>query len=166
MWYLPNLKPKQRAPSSFNAQPYRCIIVDDADVKAQLADAMLGRNAMAVTSAPVTAVFLADLSRQLCSSLCDHFGCCIAASNLIPHHLTSTSFTPEPMRRIDDLVALERDNGVATPVYLKALPTNLSTFAGCGSETLQLAKRVALGAPAVHAMHSHAPPRLTTAPPL
>lgn len=86
----------QRAPSSFNAQPYRCIIVDDAAVKSQLADAMLGRNTVAVATAPVTVVFLADLSRQLCSSLCDHFGCCIAGPNLIPHQLTSTSFTPPP----------------------------------------------------------------------
>lgn len=71
------------------------------------------------------------------------------------------------MRRINDLVALERDNGVATPLYLKSLPTNVSTFAGCGSETLQLAKRVALGAPPqVQARRSHAPPFLTHASPL
>lgn len=49
-----------RTPSSFNLQPWKCIVVRDARVLKRLAHCMLGRNIETVSSAPVTAVFLAD----------------------------------------------------------------------------------------------------------
>ena len=51
----------QRAPSSFNAQPYRMVVVRDGTVKEQLAAAMLGGNQGKVASAGATVVFAADL---------------------------------------------------------------------------------------------------------
>ncbi len=50
----------QRAPTSFNSQPYRLILVQDAAVRKQLAGAMTGMNGPAVAAAPVVAVFCAD----------------------------------------------------------------------------------------------------------
>jgi nitroreductase len=54
------LRATQRAPSSFNLQPYKCVIVRDTRVKKQLAYAMMGGNTKRVLEAPMTAVFLAD----------------------------------------------------------------------------------------------------------
>ncbi|KAG5184897.1 putative nitroreductase family, partial [Tribonema minus] len=50
-----------RTPTSFNAQPWACIIVRDEEQKEALAQAMVGPNIMKVRAAPLTAVFLADL---------------------------------------------------------------------------------------------------------
>jgi len=50
-----------RAPSSFNAQPFKCVLVRDQGLKDDLAHAMVGiNNARRVRDAPLTAVFLAD----------------------------------------------------------------------------------------------------------
>lgn len=50
-----------RAPSSFNAQPFRCVLVRDDRIKHDLAHAMVGlKNAQRVCDAAITAVFLAD----------------------------------------------------------------------------------------------------------
>lgn len=51
----------QRAPSSFNTQPWTCVVVRGEEAKKRLAGAMLGANSKAVLEAPVTAVFAADL---------------------------------------------------------------------------------------------------------
>ena len=51
----------QRAPSSFNAQPFRFIVVRDRDQREKLADAMLGQNQRRVSEAPVAVVVAADL---------------------------------------------------------------------------------------------------------
>lgn len=50
----------QRAPTGFNAQPYRVILVHSKDDKEQLALYCLGRNADRVRDSDCTAVFLAD----------------------------------------------------------------------------------------------------------
>jgi nitroreductase len=42
-------------------QPYRVVLVSDPEVRARLADAMLGGNGARVLAAPLTAVFAADL---------------------------------------------------------------------------------------------------------
>lgn len=54
------LQLSQMAPSSFNLQPYKIILVQDAVVKDALADTMLGGNGQRVRDAPVTLVFLSD----------------------------------------------------------------------------------------------------------
>lgn len=51
----------QRAPSGFNLQPYRVVLVRNAARRAALAECFLGGNVEKVRTAPVTAVFLADL---------------------------------------------------------------------------------------------------------
>lgn len=50
----------QRAPTGFNAQPYRVILVHSKDEKERLAQYCLGRNADRVRDSDCTAVFLAD----------------------------------------------------------------------------------------------------------
>ena len=52
----------QRAPSSFNTQPYKVILVRDNEYKLKLAEGMLGdSNKNLVLTADTSAVFLADL---------------------------------------------------------------------------------------------------------
>ena len=52
----------QRAPSSFNTQPHKVIIVRDNEYKLALAEGMLGdSNKNLVLTAETNAVFLADL---------------------------------------------------------------------------------------------------------
>lgn len=51
----------QRAPSSFNAQPYRMVVVRGEEAKQRLAGAMLGGNQAKVATAGATVVFAADL---------------------------------------------------------------------------------------------------------
>ncbi|KAL9189267.1 hypothetical protein ACHAXT_011757 [Thalassiosira profunda] len=50
----------QRAPTGFNAQPYRVVLVHAKEDKQRLAQYCLGRNADRVRDADCTAVFLAD----------------------------------------------------------------------------------------------------------
>ena len=50
----------QRSPSSFNAQPYRIILVRTPDVIARLSNCMLAGNRARVAGAPLSAVFIAD----------------------------------------------------------------------------------------------------------
>eukprot|EP00611_Tribonema_gayanum_P007254 TRINITY_DN165_c0_g1_i4.p2 TRINITY_DN165_c0_g1~~TRINITY_DN165_c0_g1_i4.p2 ORF type:complete len:248 (+),score=81.30 TRINITY_DN165_c0_g1_i4:324-1067(+) len=51
-----------RAPSSFNFQPWACVIVRSAAQKDALAPAMLGHNATRMKIAPLTAIFCADVT--------------------------------------------------------------------------------------------------------
>ena len=52
----------QRAPSSFNAQPYKVVLVRDNEYKLALAEGMIGdSNKNLVLTADTSAVFLADL---------------------------------------------------------------------------------------------------------
>nr|CCA22394.1 nitroreductase family putative [Albugo laibachii Nc14] len=55
------LRLTQRAPTSFNLQPYACVLVREKDDRDRLSSAMLASNADKVKSAPVIAVFAADL---------------------------------------------------------------------------------------------------------
>ncbi len=50
----------QRAPTSFNSQPYRIVLVRDAAARAALAKCMTGSNGQACLQAPLVAVFCAD----------------------------------------------------------------------------------------------------------
>lgn len=50
----------QRAPSGFNAQPYRAILVSDPQIKDQISQYCLGRNADRVRDSDCTVVFVAD----------------------------------------------------------------------------------------------------------
>lgn len=51
----------QSAPSAFNVQPYKLVLVRDAERRRQLATAMTGeKNAARVMEAPVTMIFAAD----------------------------------------------------------------------------------------------------------
>jgi nitroreductase len=50
----------RRAPTGFNVQPYRAILVTSPEAKAKLATYCLGRNADRVRDSDCTAVFLAD----------------------------------------------------------------------------------------------------------
>ena len=55
-----------RAPSSFNTQPFKVVIVEDADARARLAAAMIGPpNIERVKNAPCTAIFCADTTPVL-----------------------------------------------------------------------------------------------------
>lgn len=54
---------KNSAPSSFNVQPWSVVLVRDKAGREDLGTAMLGGNATKVLSAPVTAVFCADLGK-------------------------------------------------------------------------------------------------------
>mmetsp|Transcript_22577 Transcript_22577/g.46549 ORF Transcript_22577/g.46549 Transcript_22577/m.46549 type:complete len:474 (+) Transcript_22577:67-1488(+) len=54
------LKLSQRAPTGFNAQPYRVILVHSQKEKEELSQYCLGRNADRVRDSDCTAVFLAD----------------------------------------------------------------------------------------------------------
>ena len=59
------LQLSQLAPSSFNLQPYKIILVQDSVVKDALADTMLGGNGQRVRDAPVTEVFLSDRGNSM-----------------------------------------------------------------------------------------------------
>ena len=48
----------QRAPTGFNAQPFRVIVVHSKEAKERLAEYCLGRNADRVRDSDCTAVFL------------------------------------------------------------------------------------------------------------
>ena len=50
----------QEAPSSFNLQPYKLIVVSSQEGKEALGQAMLGGNVSKVSEAPLTVVFAAD----------------------------------------------------------------------------------------------------------
>ncbi|CAM9465891.1 unnamed protein product, partial [Discosporangium mesarthrocarpum] len=50
----------QRAPSSFNAQPWSVVLVREQAQRERLAEAMMGGNGAKVKGAPVVAVFCAD----------------------------------------------------------------------------------------------------------
>ena len=52
------LRLSQTAPSSFNLQPYKIILVQEHSVREALADAMLGGNPQRVRDAPLTVVYL------------------------------------------------------------------------------------------------------------
>jgi Nitroreductase family len=54
------LRLSQLAPSSFNLQPYKMILVQQQAMKEALADTMLGGNAQRVLEAPLTIVYLSD----------------------------------------------------------------------------------------------------------
>ena len=54
------LRLSQMAPSSFNLQPYKMILVQDEAARAALADTMLGGNGQRVLDAPLTIVYLSD----------------------------------------------------------------------------------------------------------
>lgn len=62
---LDSLSLCQRAPSGFNLQPYKVILVQDQLVRKQLAYTMISGNIKRVLDAPATAVFLADLKPTL-----------------------------------------------------------------------------------------------------
>ncbi|OQR95652.1 nitroreductase family [Thraustotheca clavata] len=51
----------QRSPTSFNMQPYACVLIDDAKERQEVSTAMLGGNVNVVQNAPLVAVFAADL---------------------------------------------------------------------------------------------------------
>lgn len=51
----------QRAPSSWNIQPYKLFVLQSKEVRDALAKAMLGANGKRVQAAPVSVVFAADL---------------------------------------------------------------------------------------------------------
>jgi nitroreductase len=51
-----------RAPTSFNAQPYRVVVVRDPEVRLKLSRSMLGHNADRVRDCGAVVVFLADLN--------------------------------------------------------------------------------------------------------
>jgi hypothetical protein len=54
------LRLSQLAPSSFNLQPYKMILVQQQSTKEALADTMLGGNGQRVLEAPLTIVYLSD----------------------------------------------------------------------------------------------------------
>ena len=56
----------QRAPSSFNTQPYKVILVKDAKYKLALADAALAdSNKTTVLNADTSAIFLSDIEVRI-----------------------------------------------------------------------------------------------------
>lgn len=55
------LEDTRRSPSSFNVQPWKCVIVRNDGGRDALASAMVSGNKARVREAPLTAVFLADL---------------------------------------------------------------------------------------------------------
>lgn len=52
----------QMAPSSFNLQPYKLLVVKSEEARSVLGKCMLGGNAARVETAPVTVIFAADKS--------------------------------------------------------------------------------------------------------
>jgi nitroreductase len=54
----------QRAPTSFNTQPWIAVVVRDPAVRAKLEQAMVPGNQLKVASAPVNVVFAADLEPE------------------------------------------------------------------------------------------------------
>ncbi|KDO28797.1 hypothetical protein SPRG_20004 [Saprolegnia parasitica CBS 223.65] len=55
------LETTRRAPTSLNMQPYACILIEDVAQREAMSAAMLGGNVEKVQSAPLIAVFAADL---------------------------------------------------------------------------------------------------------
>ena len=51
----------QLAPSSFNLQPYKGIVVQSDNARELLASCMLGGNQNVVSSAPITVIFIGDI---------------------------------------------------------------------------------------------------------
>lgn len=63
----------QRAPTSFNLQPYACVLVREKRDRDRLSSAMLASNVNKVKDAPVIAVFAADLGNNHSASLFLHY---------------------------------------------------------------------------------------------
>ncbi|TMW69313.1 hypothetical protein Poli38472_001469 [Pythium oligandrum] len=55
------LRLTQRAPTSFNTQPYRAVILRTAEDRTRLSEAMLASNVAKVKGAPLVVAFVADL---------------------------------------------------------------------------------------------------------
>jgi nitroreductase len=51
----------QSAPSGFNVQPYKCIVVQGGEARSKLAGAALGANSVKVLNSSFCVVFVADL---------------------------------------------------------------------------------------------------------
>lgn len=55
------LSTAQRAPTGYNMQPYKIVVVSNPEKRDELAEGFLGGNVRRVREAPVTVIFLADL---------------------------------------------------------------------------------------------------------
>lgn len=90
-----------RAPSSYNSQPFRCVLVDRDDVKDDLAHCMIGvKNARHILSAPITAVFLADTES-------------FKNSTLFKEHLHQNETFQQRKRRYDNQAFISGSHGSA-----------------------------------------------------
>ena len=124
------LRLSQLAPSSFNLQPYKMILVQQQSMKEALADTMLGGNGQRVLEAPLTIVYLSDRGEccipnmflQIEAELNSHVSNVLIFLNLI---LT------EPIRLAKDLIALEASAGT-DPGYLRDLSGKISLLLGNG----------------------------------
>lgn len=63
------LRLSQLAPSAFNLQPFKMILVQQQSMKETLAATMLGSNGRRVLEAPLTIVYLSDRGEQCCISI-------------------------------------------------------------------------------------------------
>jgi nitroreductase len=54
------LKYSQTAPSSFNLQPFKMIVIRDIDAKVALSECMLGANGKRVLDAPISLIYVSD----------------------------------------------------------------------------------------------------------
>eukprot|EP00624_Nannochloropsis_granulata_P002289 evm.model.NODE_21585_length_24503_cov_28.097294.11 len=94
------LRLTQRAPSSFNTQPFKLIVLQDPALRDKVAThAMLGANGDRVRNAPVTVIFAADLEKE-------------AAQEGKEGHAVSSKQAPASLRFDMDEVVCEETYGV------------------------------------------------------
>ncbi len=105
----------QLAPSSFNLQPYKIIVVRSSPSKNALSQAMLGANSAIVLNAPITVVFASLKGKRI------GYGCIFGS---IIHSTDPTSLTRKLMR-------LESENGTNS-TYVASLPSKISVLFGSG----------------------------------
>lgn len=126
------------APSSFNLQPYKLLVVKSDEARSVLGKCMLGGNSVRVTTAPVTVIFAADKSEKNAISPIRYVDLRILLAlltTIIKSHKCSPNL--EPSRSVKKLVDLELKNG-ADPAYVNTIPAAVNFFFGEG----QLSRRI------------------------
>ena len=110
----------QLAPSSFNMQPYKGIVIQSEKSKELLASCMLGGNCNVVMSAPVSVIFLGDKGKKL-----------LLTSSLYPSYSLTMQIRTDPSRNIGKLMQLELKNG-SNPEYVNTIPSRINFLYGNG----------------------------------
>jgi nitroreductase len=109
----------QLAPSSFNLQPFKLLLVSSVDAREVLSSSMVAGNGRKVSEAPVSIVFLSFKGNNFCAMIASSSFSLISVTLIEPYRLTNA------------LMQLEEAHG-ADPAYVQSLPVKLNFLLGPG----------------------------------